>query len=384
MIIGVWCRILNCVPSDFPPGRVWPSIGTARPYQKPSRKIVSRCQNLVYSRHPPASAKAHPLELRLALASLSPLAPMIFATSPLCPSHDPGPNHPEKVARYHSVLDALQTANLLSRITRIEGKPASEEDLLLVHDAAYIELAKREIQYGYDHLSTGDTQVCAASWSAAQAAAGCAIEATEAVVKGPHKTAFCLVRPPGHHASAAIGMGFCILNNVAIAARYAQRRLGVERILIVDWDVHHGNGTQNIFYHDRNVFFFSTHQSPWYPGTGRASETGEGAGVGTTLNCPLPAGSGRTAVFSCFEKQLLPAMEKFRPELVFISAGFDSRKGDPLGKFELSDADFADLTNCVREIAAKNADGRVVSILEGGYSLSGLASAATAHVGALL
>jgi acetoin utilization deacetylase AcuC-like enzyme len=179
-------------------------------------------------------------------------------------------------------------------------------------------------------------------------------------------------------------MGFCVLNNIAIAARYAKERLGIRRSLIVDWDVHHGNGTQDIFYADGSVHFFSTHQSPWYPGTGKAGETGEGEGKGTTLNCPLPAFSGRAEVFECFEKKLVPSMEKFRPELLLISAGFDSREGDPLGQFRLTDADFADLTRIVREVAEKHAAGRVVSMLEGGYSLTGLASAATAHVAALM
>jgi acetoin utilization deacetylase AcuC-like enzyme len=203
------------------------------------------------------------------------------------------------------------------------------------------------------------------------------------VVKGVAKTAFCVIRPPGHHANAVKGMGFCVLNNVAIAARYARRRLGIERVLIVDWDVHHGNGTQDIFYEDGSVFVFNTHQAPWYPGTGAANETGAGEGKGTTLNCPFPAGSGREEILGAFEKQLVPAMEKFRPELVMISAGFDSREGDPLGNFRLTDKDFADLTKLVRGIAEKSAGGRVVSMMEGGYNLVGLASAATAHVQAL-
>jgi acetoin utilization deacetylase AcuC-like enzyme len=178
-------------------------------------------------------------------------------------------------------------------------------------------------------------------------------------------------------------MGFCIFNNVAIGARYAQRKYGIERVLIADWDVHHGNGTQDIFYSDGSVFFFSTHQSPWYPGTGAAHETGEGRGDGCTLNCPFPAGSGRREILSAFQERLLEATDRFKPDLVFTSAGFDSRLGDPLGQFTLGDHDFADLTGVMLEIADKHCGGRLVSVLEGGYELRGLAMAATAHVQAL-
>ena len=309
---------------------------------------------------------------------------MIFSTDAACRKHNAGPGHPEQPARYDAVLAALEKQGHLAKMRAIPPLAPKREDLLLVHTAAYLDLAEREIRAGAEQLSTGDTSICPESWAAANAAAGCAMAAAEAVVKGADSTAFCLVRPPGHHASAGRGMGFCVLNNVALAARHAQKRHGIARVAIVDWDVHHGNGTQDIFYADGSVHFFSTHQWPWYPGTGRAAETGEGAGKGATLNCPLPAFSGRAEILECFEKKWVPAMERFRPELLIISAGFDSRAGDPLGHFQLADADFADLTRLVRGVAAKFAKNRVVSVLEGGYNLNGLASAAAAHVGAML
>ena len=178
-------------------------------------------------------------------------------------------------------------------------------------------------------------------------------------------------------------MGFCLFNNIAIAARYAQRTYGVERVLIADWDVHHGNGTQDIFYADPSVFFFSTHQWPWYPGTGSADETGIDAGEGTTVNCPFEAGAGRDEILGVFDGELKAAMDEYRPDLVMVSAGFDSREGDPLGHFLLKDPDFGELTSVLMEIADKHANGRLISVLEGGYDLAGLEKAVRAHTQAL-
>ena len=311
------------------------------------------------------------------------MIPTALLAHPLCQQHDTGRGHPEAPARFAAVVQQLERDDITAKLTRIEPRDALNEDLRLAHTAAYLELAEREIAGGADQLSTGDTSVSPRSWDAARRAAGSGLAAVDAVLGGKVQRAFCVVRPPGHHASAGQGMGFCVVNNIAIAARHAQRRHGIARVLIVDWDVHHGNGTPDIFYRDGSVFIFHTHQSPWYPGTGRADETGDGEGRGTTLNCPLPAGSGRAEVFDAFERQLRPAVESFRPELVMISAGFDSRIDDPLGQFRLTDEDFADLTRIVTGIAERHAHGRVVSLLEGGYNLAGLASAASAHVRAL-
>ncbi|MGB8352983.1 MAG: histone deacetylase [Chthoniobacteraceae bacterium] len=305
-----------------------------------------------------------------------------IVADPICKEHVTGPGHPERVERFDAVMQGLGGDGLLDRLVKIEPRVASEEELRLCHTADYLRETKGAILGGAEGLDA-DTRACAESWDVASRAAGGILNAVDAVVEEKVGNAFCVVRPPGHHACADRAMGFCIFNNVAIAARYAQRKHGLKRVLIVDWDVHHGNGTQDIFYEDGSVFFFSTHQSPWYPGTGQVHETGAGAGVGTTLNCPLSAGSGRKEIIRAFRDKLVPAAEVFRPDIVFISAGFDSRMEDPLGDFTLSDADFAELTEIVEGIARKHAGGRLVSVLEGGYNLQGLSLAARAHVKAL-
>ncbi len=298
--------------------------------------------------------------------------------------HFGGPNHPEQPARFTAVVDRLESSNLLDRLDHLPSRSATDDELALVHTRPYIELVRREVAEGRKLLSTGDTDINEKSDEAARVACGGVLASIDAVCGGGTANAFCAVRPPGHHASADRGMGFCVYNNVAVAARYAQRNYGLKRIAIFDWDVHHGNGTQDIFYADGSVLFCSTHESPLYPGTGAIGETGEGDGDGTTFNRPFPAGAGRTGILGAFDDVFLPAAEQFRPELILISAGFDSREGDLLGHFQLTDADFSDLTDRLTDLAARHCGGRLISFLEGGYTLAGLASAAEAHVRALL
>lgn len=308
------------------------------------------------------------------------MATTALLLDPIYKQHLTGGGHPERPERYDAITAGLERAGLVKNAPRVQPRRATEDEVAMCHTRDYISTVKRDIARGARDLSTGDTAIGPQSLDVALQAAGGVMNAVDAVFKGKAKNAFCAVRPPGHHASAVRGMGFCIFNSIAGAARYAQRKHGISRVLIADWDVHHGNGTQDIFYDDGSVFFFSTHQSPWYPGTGARGETGEGAGKGKTLNCPFPSGSGRKEIEGAFRELLIPAMDKFEPELVLLSAGFDSREGDPLGQFTLTDEDFADLTRILMDIADKHAGGRLVSVLEGGYSLAGLAAGVAAHV----
>ena len=302
---------------------------------------------------------------------------------PIYKQHLTGARHPEQPGRYDAVVRALEEAGLLEDLPKIDRRTATEDEILLCHAPDYLETVKRNVADGARSLSTGDTVISEKSYEVAQEAVGGVLQAVDAVVEGRAANVFCVVRPPGHHATPDRGMGFCIFNNIAIAARYAQQRHNLDRVLIADWDVHHGNGTQDIFYQDGSVLFFSTHQSPWYPGTGKEWETGEGSGKGTTMNAPFPAGAGRSEILGAFQTKLLPAANEFNPDLILVSAGFDSRLGDPLGQFTLEDQDFADLTELLLELADRHSGGRLVSVLEGGYNLEGLGLAAAKHVEAL-
>ncbi|MBM3738979.1 MAG: histone deacetylase [Acidobacteria bacterium] len=309
---------------------------------------------------------------------------------PVFKQHLTGNGHPERPDRYDAVTKALEATGLAKRLPAVPLRTASREELALCHTGPYLDTVYREIgaleKLGggvVRDLSTGDTVVSPRSLEVARTAAGSILNAVDLVVTRKAKNAFCAVRPPGHHATPNRGMGFCVFNNVAVAARYAQKKHGLGRVMIADWDVHHGNGTQDVFYTDGSVFFFSTHQSPWYPGTGHPAETGEGKGEGRILNCPFAAGAGAAEIMGAFRERLMVAMKQFKPDLVILSAGFDSREGDPLGRFRLTDSDFAELTKLALDIADTHCGGRLVSVLEGGYSLTGLASAVASHVGAL-
>jgi acetoin utilization deacetylase AcuC-like enzyme len=299
-------------------------------------------------------------------------------------AHDLGPGHPEQPARYSAVMNRLQSSGLLQRLFPVAARTAGDGELALAHSRDYIDLVAREVAQDRRELSTGDTNINAQSDEVARLACGCVLSAVDAVLSQTATNAFCAVRPPGHHANASRGMGFCLFNHIAVAARYAQHKCGAQRVAIVDWDVHHGNGTQDIFYEDGSVLFCSTHQSPWYPGTGASNEQGEGKGAGATMNCPFPAGSGRREIVGAFRELFIPAIDQFKPDLILISAGFDSRVGDPLGQFLLTDDDFRQLTDMMTDAAARHCNSRLVSVLEGGYSLEGLANGTEAHVRGLL
>lgn len=298
--------------------------------------------------------------------------------------HETGRWHPECPTRLESILNRMDTPAWRSRLAWQAPQVAPLSTIGLVHDSAYIRMVEEScFQEGQHAIDGGDTQVSHDSFLAARLSAGAALSAVDAVMGGA-AGAFAAGRPPGHHASEARAMGFCLFNNVAIAARYAHQKYNVDRVFILDWDVHHGNGTQDIFYDDPTVLFASLHQYPLYPGTGAATETGHGAGEGYTVNCPIAAHEGWDACERALHETILPKAQTFKPDLVLVSAGYDAHQLDPLGNLQLDTEDFARMTRLTRQLAAECCGGRLACLLEGGYHLEALTDSVEATVAALI
>jgi acetoin utilization deacetylase AcuC-like enzyme len=298
--------------------------------------------------------------------------------------HDMGAGHPESPNRLRTIMDQLERSGTAARVKRIEARRAEDEWILQVHSPSYVAALNAHTPASGRVALDPDTSLSPGSLSAAYFAAGGALAAVDAIMNGEVVHEFCAVRPPGHHAEVDRAMGFCLFNNVAIAARYVQKQYGLTRVLIVDWDVHHGNGTQHTFEQDPSVLFFSTHQYPHYPGTGRATERGTGPGEGFTINVPMKPGDGDDEYHAIFMNVLQPAADAFKPEFVIISSGFDAHRDDPLANMGLTEAGYASLTGLVVDIAKRHAQGRLLSALEGGYHLTALAGSVDAHLKALL
>jgi len=299
--------------------------------------------------------------------------------------HLTGAGHAERPARLDAVREALDGAGLPARMTSVPIIETADRDVLRIHEPAYIERIVRACDAGVPYIDTPDSAICPRSYEIARLAAGSVLEAVDGVVDGRWKNAFCAVRPPGHHAERDRSMGFCLLNNVAIAAERLIQQHGVEKVMILDWDVHHGNGTQHSFEDRADILYVSLHGHPSsvYPGTGYENETGSGPGRGFTLNLPMEPGAGDDAYHRAFDEKLIPAAESFAPDFVLLSAGFDAHRRDPLAPIELENESYEWMTRWVLSLARNHCAGRVVSLLEGGYDLQALGECVALHVGLL-
>ncbi len=303
-----------------------------------------------------------------------------FLYDPRFLDHDPGVGHPERKERLTSAIAHLQRQPWFAELSHVQGAPAEREWVQTTHSDDYIERARHACAEGSPFLDVTDVGISDESYDVALLAAGALITMSERVVTGQLDNGFVMSRPPGHHAEQDMALGFCLFNNVAIAARYLQRRHGIDKVLILDWDVHHGNGSQHSFEQDPSVLYVSTHQYPYYPGTGAASETGSGRGDGATLNCPMPAASGDEEYEAAWRQRILPRIESFGPEIILVSAGFDAHRDDPLAQINLSTEFYAWMTLRLMELADKHSGGRMVSILEGGYNVEKLPLCIGAHL----
>ncbi len=309
-----------------------------------------------------------------------------FLLHPASPLHDTGWGHPEHQGRLRALASTVgkDLLTLHGRVEQLEGREATDEELRLVHGPEHVErvaeACRRAAELGRIVAIDADTKVSSASWEAATGSTGTAMEAARAIVDGEIRNAFVAARPPGHHATPSRAMGFCLFNTIAVVARWLQREGHAERVLIVDWDVHHGNGTQDAFYDDPSVFFLSLHQWPWYPGTGAAEERGIGAGEGATLNVPMSAATPAAEYRERFERALAQAASWTAPDFILVSSGFDAMAGDPLGGLLLEPADLYAMTRRVVELAEEACDGRVLAVLEGGYDPPRLGQGAVAVI----
>ena len=303
-----------------------------------------------------------------------------FVSHSDCGRHDTGWNHPEHVGRLRAITRALRNdAGLFETVDHVEGRHATRPEIELAHDPAYVSLVERAAAEGGMKMDA-DTVVSEGSWLAATAGAGCVLDGVDRAMSGANLRSFCAVRPPGHHALRDRAMGFCLFGNVALAAHYARQRHDAQRVLIVDWDVHHGNGTQALVETEPDIHFVSMHQWPWYPGTGAAEDRGRHRNV---WNIPMPPGLAPGDYVDAFQRGVDSAAEGFVPDIVLISAGFDSLSGDPLGGFTLENEHIEDLTRSIVKRAEAWCGGRVVSALEGGYAPDRVAAACVAHLDAL-
>ena len=296
--------------------------------------------------------------------------------------HETG-RHPECADRLRSIHQRLETEKISERFARGTIRSATREELQRVHSPRHIDAMRQFADSGGGHVEA-DTVLSPKSFEVALKAAGTAIEAVDQVLSGKHSQAVCLIRPPGHHARPGAAMGFCLFGNAAVASRHALEAHGLDRVLIVDWDVHHGNGTQEMFYHEEQVTFFSAHRWPFYPGTGAANETGHGAGLGTIFNLPLAFGITRKNYLEAFHNVLSDVAARAKPQLVLLSAGFDAHKADPVGSLGLESEDYVPLTKLMQDVANQHCQGRLISLLEGGYNLNALAESVAAHLETLV
>lgn len=294
--------------------------------------------------------------------------------------HYAGPNHPESPGRLKVSISHLEKLPIFNKLVRLKPKVPELDWILNIHSIEYIKRVEKSCKSCLPFLDTQDVGICPSSFDIATLAVGGALRLADEIILKRITSGFALLRPPGHHAEYDVAMGFCIFNNIAILARYLQKKHGVEKVLIIDFDVHHGNGTQNAFYTDPSVFYISLHQYPFYPGTGSYDETGEGKGKGATLNCPMAAGSDNKDYKEAFIKRVIPRAKEFKPEIILISAGFDAHKDDPLANINLTTECFRWMTEQIKDVACEYSGGRIISLLEGGYNLQVLPECIETHL----